>query len=863
MANFVMSRARRLFSYSDLEGPTNMAMETASINITDSGSSDHNAPSPKHRRKCIIVSTCTFGLLIIVVLAFSARHHTKMTSALRNLPAAFSSASSSASEVASSTSSSRQVKLSDISNGLFYPRGWNGTWISGYEFLYHKSDQSLILYNLKSGTETEVMSANKVLKFSPMRPPVLSSDKKYILIKKTSERVFRRSSIGTYAIIGLNGEMTMLKLRPSNTSNLSHPDDFYIRYVSWAPKGNGLIYVDIDNNIWYRPSVVSQDVKLSDKGEQSKIYNGIPDWVFEEEVFEDNKALWWSPDATKIVWGSFDDSNVNVYLLQKYGTLWPGEPVQQYPELMEVRYPKVGTRNPVNNLWLTDLNTITTSHILPPNSLHGESHFSHVTWADKGKKFAVTWFNRVQNESVITLCDVNDLDCSSNEIFKREEHHGWVPYKYKVIFNPNPANPKTRDFVTVLPAPHLIHHYRQLAYRSGDQLVWLTQVNGAEVTDILKWTSDGFIYYMSTLPNKPGTRHLFRIQFRAPPYTYIPECVTCNRTMENLGRKEICEYYEVEMSLDGTFMAMICKGPDVPYACIHPHTPSEAKSTNIMTFETNPRLETLLETLDMPTLEFREVPVSGTGQKAQVKLMFPPNFDPDRKYPLVVYAYGGPGYQSVNAKFDFSEIGTYLAGSQDVIYATVDPRGSGYQGEDWRYAVYKKFGTAEVQSLIEVTKHLQENLTYIDKDKTAVWGWSYGGYLSLMTLTHDLENIFACGASVAPVVDWTLYDTYYTERYMGLNTPEDNLDGYQRASALTNVSNLRRKKYFLLHGTHDDNVHYQNSMLLSAALEQEDILFRQQAYPDQDHSIGYFIKHLHHSLVNFFLSECFGRERLP
>ena len=111
-----------------------------------------------------------------------------------------------------------------------------------------------------------------------------------------------------------------------------------------------------------------------------------------------------------------------------------------------------------------------------------------------------------------------------------------MPYKYKVIFNPNPANPKTRDFVTVLPAPHLIHHYRQLAYRSGDQLVWLTQVNGAEVTDILKWTSDGFIYYMSTLPNKPGTRHLFRIQFRAPPYTYIPECVTCNRTMENLGQ---------------------------------------------------------------------------------------------------------------------------------------------------------------------------------------------------------------------------------------------------------------------------------------------------------------------------------------
>lgn len=153
-------------------------------------------------------------------------------------------------------------------------------------------------------------------------------------------------------------------------------------------------------------------------------------------------------------------------------------------------------------------------------------------------------------------------------------------------------------------------------------------------------------------------------------------------------------------------------------------------------------------------------------------------------------------------------------------------------------------------------------MTYIDKEKTGVWGWSYGGYLSLMTLTHDTENVFTCGASVAPVVDWTLYDTYYTERYMGLNTEEDNFEGYKRASALNNVSMLRNKRYFLLHGTHDDNVHYQNSMLLSATLERQDILFRQQAYPDQDHSIGHFIKHLHHSLVNFFLSECFGRPRL-
>lgn len=324
--------------------------------------------------------------------------------------------------------------------------------------------------------------------------------------------------------------------------------------------------------------------------------------------------------------------------------------------------------------------------------------------------------------------------------------------------------------------------------------------------------------------------------------------------MPEFPSRDPCQYYDVKMSLDGSFMTMICQGPDIPYACIHSTT---VPDRNILTFETNSRIESTLQRFDMPTLEFREIPVSDSDQRAQVRLMLPPDFDPAKKYPMVVYAYGGPGYQAVDQKFNWNEIGTYLAGSKDVIYATVDPKGSGYQGEDWRQAVYHNFGTAEVQSLTEVTRHLQANLDYIDADKVGVWGWSYGGYLSLMSLSKDTNDTFKCGASVAPVADWTLYDTYYTERYMGLNTENDNADGYKRSSAFQYLENLRTKKYFLLHGTHDDNVHYQNSMLLSAKLEEKDILFRQQAYPDQDHSISRYRTHLDHSLVNFFLSDCF------
>jgi len=174
--------------------------------------------------------------------------------------------------------------------------------------------------------------------------------------------------------------------------------------------------------------------------------------------------------------------------------------------------------------------------------------------------------------------------------------------------------------------------------------------------------------------------------------------------------------------------------------------------------------------------------------------------------------------------------------------------------------MYCGFGTNEVSSVIEAAAWLQKNLTFVDPSRTAIWGWSYGGFLSLSALGRDKEGVFTCGASVAPVVDWTLYDTYYTERYMDLL--DNNLAGYENSRVFKRLEPLRHKNFYLMHGTHDDNVHYQQSMLLSAALESKDILFRQQSYPDQDHSINDYHKHLYHSLTDFFLNDCSGKERL-
>ena len=258
----------------------------------------------------------------------------------------------------------------------------------------------------------------------------------------------------------------------------------------------------------------------------------------------------------------------------------------------------------------------------------------------------------------------------------------------------------------------------------------------------------------------------------------------------------------------------------------------------------------------MPKVEYLQVPVPGTEQQAQVMLFLPAHLSSFDKLPMLVEVYGGPGFQKVNKVWKGYDYATYMAGSNDIVYAVIDPRGSGYQGDAWRHSVYRKFGSVEVDDTISVTKYLQDNLDYIDASRTAIWGWSYGGYLSLSVLARDTRAVFQCGASVAPVVRWELYDTVYTERYM--DTPENNVQGYNTSTPLWHIDNLHDKQYYLIHGTHDDNVHYQQSMLLSAALEEKDILFKQQSYPDQDHSIGHYRKHLYHSLTTFFIKDCFN-----
>ena len=313
---------------------------------------------------------------------------------------------------------------------------------------------------------------------------------------------------------------------------------------------------------------------------------------------------------------------------------------------------------------------------------------------------------------------------------------GWVDYKFNIIFNKYVASDR---FLAILPAANTRHRYRQLYViemvgHGGNSRTQLTSQD-SEVTQVVEWTPEDIVYYIATLPGDPGVRHLHKLTIGQQH----AECITCDST---------CGYVDVTFSKAGSYFTVECKGPGVPFSSLHRTSDNAA----LIKWTDNKHLEAKVKGHQMPTVKYMQIPVQGTDQKAQVMLLIPPHVGKQEKLPLLVDVYGGPGFQKVDKTWKGYEWGMYVAGALNIVYAVIDPRGSGFQGDAWRHSVYRRFGNVEVQDTIAVTKYLQEHLAYVDETKTGIWGWSYGGYLSLSVLTQDRDNVFKCGASVAPVV---------------------------------------------------------------------------------------------------------------
>ncbi|CAG2059492.1 unnamed protein product, partial [Timema podura] len=369
------------------------------------------------------------------------------------------------------------------------------------------------------------------------------------------------------------------------------------------------------------------------------------------------------------------------------------------------------------------------------------------------------------------------------------------------------------------------------------------------VTHIHSWDYEqGVIYFMATKEGAPSQLHLYSVSDSATSAPHLATCLSCNVKTSN---NDDCLYSSAEFGESSSQYVLTCLGPGIPQVSLYNRSHHQ-----ITMWEDNTETKDLVKEILVPRIEVMDVEVAD-GFKAKVQLWLPPDIDTSgsKKYPLLVVVYGGPDSFQVTERFQV-DWSTYLTTNKSYIYAAIDGRGSGLKGNNMLFAGYRQLGSVEITDQINVTKHLQDTLGYIDSSRSAIWGWSYGGYSTGMVLAKDSQNVFKCGMSVAPVSDWIYYDSIYTERYMGLPTVSDNLGGYVESSLINKVAELKGKQFLLIHGTLDDNVHYQQSMMLARALELNDIPFSQQTYPDEEHGLSGVRPHLYHTL-DHFLEECF------
>nr|XP_022918753.1 venom dipeptidyl peptidase 4 isoform X1 [Onthophagus taurus] len=724
------------------------------------------------------------------------------------------------------------ISLEDILENKLSARSFNATWISDSKLLYRDSPGNLMTYNLENNEKKEIFPSNPLLINSIISE--LSPDGKFILFGFEYQKLYRHSFYAKYTVIDLDTKEETEITIPNQRST----DQLALQYCGWSTQGNALVFVYL-NNIYYKSSVNDDAKQLTTDGRDGYLYNGIPDWVYEEEIVASNKALWFSDDGKKLAYAKYNDQNVPIMTIPFYGI--PGSLPYQYTRAVQIRYPKPNRPNPIVSLHVIDLTKLesTTINLEKPGNLNDDAILSAVTWATSEDLCAI-WMNRVQNKAYIVSYETSENTYKTIKYL--EENKGWLD-----LYSPPTFSLDGSQLILILSQDQGnnaggYRHIVKLNRQENSELEALTHGKFV-VTEILKWKNN-FIYYEANTEEDPGVKHVYSYQIN----TKTIKCLSCDLKNAN---NESCLYNSAKFSEAAGLYVLNCAGPGVPSITIH-----NSEGHKIFDWEENQSLLEKTNSLKLPQIKTFTFETEG-GFKAQVMLKLPADADlsGDTKYPMLVKVYGGPDSYQVDHKY-LHDWGTYLAVNKSIIYATIDGRGSGLKGDKMMFTMYKKMGTVEVEDQIKVTKLIQETLPYVDSSRTAIWGWSYGGYASGMALAMDKEDVFKCGMSVAPVTDWTLYDSIYTERFMGLPTDLDNSLGYENAKLLNKYEGLRDKLYFLIHGTFDDNVHYQQSMLWSKVLEHQDILFRQQSYPDEDHGLAAVRPHLYHSLEHF-LDECF------
>jgi dipeptidyl-peptidase-4 len=680
--------------------------------------------------------------------------------------------------------------LEDIVDGKFsskrpdMPRSMN----DGEHFTLLKDGTTLLRYNYRTGHITDTLLHLPSIKDAPVSRIsgyILSPKESKILVYHNVQRRYRHSFTADYYIFDRkHKEFDPLSASRPQEDPVFSADD---RYIAFA-HGNNLFMKKVD---------FKTDIQITKDGEFGKVINGIADWVYEEE-FSATRFYDWCPESKLLAYVRFNESDVKEFSLQRFSNT--AEKLQLYPLTENFKYPKAGEKNSIVGVYVYD-DFNKTTRLMNLLDTNPDSYIPRIKWTNDPDKLIIYQLNRHQNR--LDMLQTNPKTGISRLLLRREDKR-YVDYQDidGTIFT------KDNQFFYALSDQDGYRHIYQ--YRMDGTVTRQVTKGSWDVTAFYGVDEQrGIVYYQSS-ETSPTSRDIYAVDRRG-----VKTCLTDQKSMNSANFSKNFNYFVLTSS-----------------SVNQPHQISVRNSRGnlVRELENNSELKERYEQLELPSKEFFTFKTS-EGISLNGWMIKPNEFNATKKHPVVMVQYSGPGSQQVLNQWSIGW--EYFLATKGYIVVSVDGRGTGGRGAEFLKCTYMQMGVLETKDQVETALYLGA-LPYIDKNRIAIWGWSYGGSMTLWAMSTG-HPVFKAGISVAPVTDWRLYDTAYTERFM--RTPEENAAGYNRTSAIQQADKLNGR-LLLIHGTADDNVHVQNSYVYTQSLIDAGKQFDMHIYTDKDHSIG-------------------------
>ena len=691
--------------------------------------------------------------------------------------------------------SAQEITLNKIHSGYYRTEFIYGinSMNDGEHYTILEKD-GIVKYSYKTGKKIETILEAKIQDYT------FSHDESKVLVLNEQQPIYRHSFLGKYHVVNLskNGKITAL-----NNGN-------WVQEPKFSPDGRFVAFI-FGNNLYYQDLNSEKITQITFDGEKNKIINGLADWVYEEE-FGHTDMYQWTKNSESLVFVKFDESQVKEMNMQVFnGNL--------YPQDFRFKYPKAGEENSKVSVYAYDLKLNKSTQI---NLANFETYYiPQVFQTAQPNEIAIATSNRHQNK--LEIIKINTKNYSTKKILT-ETDAAWI---------------ETDNL--------------SLEFLEDNSFLWASERDGFR--HFYWYTPDGKLKKQITKGNWEITDYYGFSPKNSEILVQTTEKGSTNRVVSKIniktGKKQIVS------ELNGTNNADFSKSFQY---FINTHSSAEQPNTytlrdfngkTLRELQNNNSALKKLQSDGFVNKEFFQIP-NKNGDQMNAWMIKPKDFSPNKKYPVLMYQYSGPGSQQVSNAWDGrNTIWFNLLAQKGYIVLCVDGRGTGYRGTKYKKATYKNLGKYEIEDQITAAQWIGSQ-SFVDAGRIGIFGWSFGGYMASLAMTKGAD-VFKVGIAVAPVTTWRYYDTIYTERY--LQTPQENPQGYDENSPI-NFADLMKGKYLLIHGTADDNVHYQNAVEMAEALIQKNKEFEFMTYPDKNHGIygGNTRLHLYQKMTDFILN---------